>query len=753
MMMRVLWRVLLCVLAMQAASVFAVSPDHHEFEASLHAPFRGDAGEAREFRLFFSYIDAVDPSTVAWRVELLSQDGKQLHREWLGEERLFRQPIEIAVPWNGRDRNRKSLARGFYLVRMTAVSGDPIAMRAVAGTADQRVIAALASASDAHVQEWEIHVGAPPVVTMPAFQPLPVGAQSVKSAPASGGLPYVVYYGNLHTQSNDSDGGGAIPGCSGSQGAQTGAFGPGAGFDYARLHGLDYSVASEHNHYFDGSSGTNGAAVQSVVLARYQAGLTAAINSNTAHPEFLAVYGMEWGTISNAGHMNIFNSNELFSWETNSSGQLLGDVLTPQSNYAAIYATMQQRNLIGQFNHPDGSNQFKIGGVPFGYDANGDQVMVLSEIQNTSAFSDSTDETETGRSSYEPEFKQALEAGFHVAPATNQDNHCANWGASWTNRTGVLISNALPLNRTNFLDALRARRVFATSDKQSQLIFTGNGHLMGERFDNIGVLNLTAGFFNNAGRTVSQVQILEGVPGRNGTVTVLVSTPTHSFTPSTGLHFYYVRLVQDDGKILWSAPLWVNQLPGTDTTAPSVTASVQGARLDIDVLANATDNVGITEVAFYIDNVLRGQDTSAPYALEIDSTALSDGPHTLVVHAFDAALNEGISTPVQFSIDNTAPSVTASVQGSSGMIDLLANAADNTGVANVVFYVDNVLRGQDGASPYALSLDSTALSNGTHTLVAHALDAALNESTSTPVQFSVDNTALPDAVFANGFEL
>ncbi len=628
----------------------AVSPDHHEFEAAMHAPFRGDAGEAREFRLFFNYVDAVDPSTVAWRVELRSHDGQQRYREWLGEERLFRRPIDLAVAWDGHDRDQKPLARGFYLVRMTAVSGDPTAMRALAGSADQRVALALATASDAIVQEWEIHIGTPPQIAMPAFQPLPIGVRDTKSLPAPGGLPYVIYLGNLHTQSNDSDGGGNVATCSGSQGAQTGEFGPGAGFDYARNHGLDFSAATEHNHYFDGSSSTNSSAVPAVAIARYQAGLTAAIDSNTAHPGFLALYGMEWGTINNAGHMNIFNSNELFAWESNSSGQLIGDVFTEQSNYEAIYSTMQQRGLLGQFNHPSSTTQFKIGGVPFAYDVDGDEVMVLSEILNTSAFSNVTDETEDGRSSYESAFKVALESGFHVAPATNQDNHCANWGASWTNRTGVLIADTLPLTRANFLDALRARRVFATSDKQSQLIFTGNGHLMGERFTNTGTLDLAVGFFNNAGRTVSQVQILEGVPGRNGTVTTLVSAATHSFTPSLGAHFYYVRLVQDDGKILWSAPLWVNQ---QDLTAPTVSASVQGTRGLVDLVANASDGVGVTEVTFYIDDILRGSDSSAPFVLAFDSTALSNGEHTLVVHAFDAALNEGVSTPLQFMIDNT----------------------------------------------------------------------------------------------------
>lgn len=651
--MRIFMRALLCALALQTATVLAVSPDHHEFEAALHAPFRGTTDEAREFRLFFSYIDAVDPSTVAWRVQLLSQDGQQVHGEWSGEERLFRRPIELAVPWNGRDRQQKSLQPGFYRVRLTAISGDPTLMRAIGGTLEQRVITALQNATDAIVQEWEIHVGTPPKIAMPNFAPLPLGVRDAKSAPAPGGLPYVIYLGNLHTQSNDSDGGGNVATCSGSQGAQTGEFGPAAGFDYARIHGLDFSAATEHNHYFDGSSSTNGSAVPAVAIARYQAGLTAAIDSNAAHPSFLALYGMEWGTINNAGHMNIFNSNQLFAWESNSMGQLIGDVFTPQSDYAAIYSTMQQRNLIGQFNHPSASTQFKIGGVPFAYDANGDEVMVLSEIQNTSAFSNNTTETETGRSTYEPAYNLALERGFHVAPATNQDNHCANWGASWTNRNGVLIADSLPLTRENFLNALRARRLYATSDKQSQLIFTGNGHLMGERFDNVGALNLTANFFNSAGRTVSQVQILEGVPGRNGTVSTLVSTPTHSFTPSVGAHFYYVRLIQDDGKILWSAPLWVNQLPGVDATPPAVTASVQRSRDIIDLLADASDNVAVTEVSFYVDDVLRGQDLAQPFLLAFDSTQLSNGSHTLIVHAFDAALNEGVSTPVQFSVDNT----------------------------------------------------------------------------------------------------
>jgi hypothetical protein len=226
---------------------------------------------------------------------------------------------------------------------------------------------------------------------------------------------------------------------------------------------------------------------------------------------------------------------------------------------------MKNRGWIGQFNHPETTGQFIVNGVPLGYTADGDQAMVLCEVMNTSAFSTNTTESETSRSTYESACKKALEAGFHVAFSTNQDNHCANWGASYTNRTGVLIPTGTALTQASFVEALKARRVFATMDKTSQLILTANGRVMGERFTNSGPLNLVANFANSAGKTVSSVAIFEGVPKRNGTVTQLSSSASTTITPSNGEHFYYAKVTQSDGKILWSAPIWVTQ--GTSTSS------------------------------------------------------------------------------------------------------------------------------------------------------------------------------------------
>ncbi|PKM14875.1 MAG: hypothetical protein CVV12_11635, partial [Gammaproteobacteria bacterium HGW-Gammaproteobacteria-2] len=185
--------------------------------------------------------------------------------------------------------------------------------------------------------------------------------------------------------------------------------------------------------------------------------------------------------------------------------------------------------------------------------------------------------------------------------------------------------------------------------------------------------------------------------------------------------------------------------PVADAIAPSVEASTAGSSGTITLIANASDNVGVSEVEFLIDGVLAGSDATSPYTLAIDSTALANGAHTLSAVAYDAAGNAGVSPTVGFSVNNvaadtTAPSVSAAISGNSGTITFSANASDNTGVTRVDFLVDGVAKGSDNSGPYTLSLDSTTLSNASHTLVAKAYDAAGNIGTSASVSFSVNNT-------------
>ena len=724
--------------AFSVQSARPISPDHHEFEAAIHAPYAADKSAAREFTLYFSWMDAKDPSTVAWKVELLSQDSGRVLRTWHGEERLFQKQIEAVLPFDGRDGNQRALADGFYKVRLTATAGDPTAHRARGGSLARRVDAALIEdGHEVHVQQWDIRVGAMPKVAMPEFRALPTAA-TPKSQAATASLPYTVYFGNLHGQSNDSDGGGNVATCSSSQSAQSGQYGPADAFNYARGRGLDFLLESEHNHYFDGSSGTNTSASPSTAINRYAAGRTAMATSNANNPNFLALYGMEWGVISNGGHLNIINGDKLAAWEYNSSNQLLGDLFVAKNDYANLYTTMKARGWVGQFNHPSTSDsQFKIGTTVFGYHADGDEVMVGAEIMNTSAFSANTTETETSRSSYEGAYNKLLENGFHVAPTTNQDNHCANWGASYTNRTGVLLPTGTTLNEANFVAAMKARRVYATMDKNSQLIVTANGNLMGSRFNNSGALNLVANFANSAGRSVSQVQWYEGVPQRGGTVTLLASTATHSFTPAAGEHFYYAKLTQDDGKILWSAPVWVTQgTGGGDTTPPTVSASVTGTSGTITLNATASDNVGVASVEFFIDGVSRGSDTTSPYSLGFNSATLTNGTHALTARAVDAAGNAATSAAASFPVSNTTTGTERIVNGGfeSGSSSWTATSGVITNDASFAAYAGSWkawLNGY-GATHTDSVYQSVAIpSTATEATLKFYLDVATDETTTT----------------------
>ena len=490
------------------------SPDHDEFDATLYAPFHAPASGARTFIVTLDYPHLTSALAADWRLALTYAGRPVAH--WSGQVTLRGAPVEVRVDWAG------AAQEGLYTARLVARAGD-----------------------SEEVQEWDVRVGVP--------------VTSMAPGQARLDLPWDVYLGNLHSQTNHSDGGAALDACHGAQPPHSAPFGPRDAYTYARGRGLDFLMTSEHNHMYDGSAGANTDADPEQARARFHAGLAEAAQFTATHPGFLALYGLEWGVIDNGGHLNILNGTELLGWERGRHGATIADTWTARSDYVNLYRLMRERGWIGQFNHPAASSQFLVNGVPLGYTSDGDAAMALCEVVNTNAFSVNDTETETRRTLFEGACNKALEAGYHVAFSSNQDNHCANWGAAYTNRTGVLLAKGQAFNRASLLDAVRARRVFATMDKTGQVVLTGNGHVMGERFANRGPLTLTAHFASSVGKQAASVRMMAGVPGRNGRVEVLSELASYTFTPQAGTHFYYARVTQDDGNVLWSAPVWVTQ--------------------------------------------------------------------------------------------------------------------------------------------------------------------------------------------------
>ena len=720
--------------------------DHYEFEASLNAPYRAAADHSRTFDLAFRFPGADDGSVVAWRLDIVDADGFVV-RTLRGESTLQYGLAQAQVRWSERDPRNGPLGYGIYQARMRAHAINSLTGSGYGyGALEERVDHALAAnAAEVEEQTFDIQVGNVARPVMPRFEALPTGADAGsfgKKLTATGGVPYTVYLGNLHSQTNLSDGGGDLSTCVSEQNPQSGAGSPSTAYQYAMNEGLDFLMTSEHNHMFDGSTGTNASANPTTAKNLYQSGQTMRDSFNAAHPTFLALAGLEWGVINNGGHMNIFNTPKLLEWEYNSSNQLIGDIFTAKGDYGALYTLMKTNGWIGQFNHPASSGQFVIGSTALAYTADGDQAMVLCEVANSSAFSHNTTETETGRTSYEGACNKLLEAGYHVAFSSDQDNHCANWGASYTNRTGVLIPNGQTLNLTNFYAALRARHVYATYDKSSQIVLTtSGGHLMGDQFNNAGALTLTVNYAPGSGRSASQVQIMQGVPGSNGTVSVLSSSATVTTTPSTGNHFYYAKITQDNGTLLFSAPVWVNEGSGGGGGTPSANFSFSTSGLTATFTDSSTDSGG----------------TLSAHAWTFGDGATSTA--TNPSHTYASAGTYNVTETVTDSVNGSTSAKTSAVTVATSGGTPTANFSFVTSGLTATFTDSSTDAGGtigshawtfgDGGTSTATSPSHTYAASGTYSVTETVKDSANGTSSSKTASVTVSGGSTPTQVLSN----
>ncbi len=187
-------------------------------------------------------------------------------------------------------------------------------------------------------------------------------------------------------------------------------------------------------------------------------------------------------------------------------------------------------------------------------------------------------------------------------------------------------------------------------------------------------------------------------------------------------------------------------LPNSIITAP------------VTVSASASDNVGVAKVQFLVDgSPLGAPDLTPPYSTTLSPASFANGPHTLTAVATDLSGNSAnASIGIVISNADTIPpsiSITSPGGGStvSGTITLSASASDNVGVASVQFQLDGSNFGAKlGTAPYSLTLNTTTLGNGPHTVSALAADAAGNTATSAQVQFTVNNAPVTGCNPGNG---
>ncbi len=249
--------------------------------------------------------------------------------------------------------------------------------------------------------------------------------------------------------------------------------------------------------------------------------------------------------------------------------------------------------------------------------------------------------------------------------------------------------------------------------------------------------------------------------------------------PADGTYRVRARVFDAAGNQLDSAIQTVtidNTNPTGAVTAPAAAANVRGS--SVSVTSNSADGgSGVANALFQRSpagagtwTTIGAADTSTPYGVTWDTTAVTDGLYDLRVVTTDNAGNTFTSTTIaNVRVDNTnptgavtAPAAAANVRGSS--VSVTSNSADPavggsaSGVANALFQRSpagagtwTTIGAADTSTPYGVTWDTTAVTDGLYDLRVVTTDNAGNTFTSTTIaNVRVDNTVPTQSLALTG---
>ncbi|HHW42878.1 MAG TPA: CehA/McbA family metallohydrolase [Desulfotomaculum sp.] len=384
------------------------------------------------------------------------------------------------------------------------------------------------------------------------------------------------YYGIPHSHTSFSDGQGT----------------PADAYQHAFEKGLDFLVVTDHSNWLDGDQYLEST---KEFLAQPGSEWTRtgemAEEFNRQHPgQFLALRGFEM-TSGDWGHINVHNTDKYVEAKK---------TMTALSEF---YQWLEkQPDAVAEFNHPNWpSDSFNN----LAYVPEVDRIVNLIEVGNGSPPYSYTRAEEW--------YYRALDNGWHVGAVNAQDNHSWNWGDP-DNLTVVVADQ---LNKEEFYEALRERRVYSTETRTLKLTVKANGYWMGSVLDPQDLPDGRLNFAITASDDAQPIDKLELVT--NGGK-VIASQPgsgqasvtwNPSVTPGSGSHWYVVKVYHKTGKLGFSSPIFVaageNDVKlvelkiNPEPTLPGYATKLTAAVSNMGV--RPVDNL---EVKFYHDSVSDG---------------------------------------------------------------------------------------------------------------------------------------------------
>ena len=357
-----------------------------------------------------------------------------------------------------------------------------------------------------------------------------------------GQAQYQLYFGQLHSHTQYSDGAGSLD----------------AALDYVKnlpeSANVQFVAFTDHSNYFDTTGAANPeGALYDMSLASassqetwnsYRSSVAAFNEANAGSLVALAGFEMTWS--GGPGHINTFNTPGIVS-RNNST-------LNNKTDYAgmrAYYALLSQQegaDSLSQFNHP--GNTFGTFGDFAFWDPVIDSRMYMVEAGNG--------EGQIGAGGYYPSYEyytMALDKGWHLAPTNNQDNHKGRWGNANDARDVILTDD---FSEQGIYDALRAMRMYATEDKNLEIGYTVNGMLLGSSLTEVPEkLNIHVTVNDpDASDSISKVEVIvnSGKTAYTWDDPAVLATGDLSVTLDPDYSYYYIRVTQGDGDLAVTAP-------------------------------------------------------------------------------------------------------------------------------------------------------------------------------------------------------
>ncbi len=359
------------------------------------------------------------------------------------------------------------------------------------------------------------------------------------------------YFGTLHSHSDYSDGNKDNPG-----------FTPAQNYAYAAQSlGMDFLGISEHNHFSSLDNPGN-------ELAKYHLGVAQAAAFNASNPNFLALYGMEWGVISGGGHVVVYGDglSELFGWESNVNGSSGPnyDVYVPKSVYtgaSGLFKTVNDyaaKNAFTTLAHPNNTDFNNLSNSP--YDQAADDAISGTAVESGPSTSTNTTYSNPGSSMfYLWYYQKLLSKGYHLGPVIDHDNHNTTFGRTTASRTAVIAPS---LTQTDLIKAVKDMHFYATQDLDAKVDFTINTRIMGSIFADRNAPAISVNITDPSTNTSNAlIRVMFGIPGSgiNPVVKDSVFGSTLNFVDNglanNATGYYYIDITNGTTRIVTS-PIW-----------------------------------------------------------------------------------------------------------------------------------------------------------------------------------------------------